>query len=202
MCSSDLIFGSSIGSGQLISRNGRYKIYPILGAGILLVALSLLSRLTPTTPYWQVAMGTLLFGAGLGLTMQTILTAVQNAVDLRDMGTATASTTFFRQLGGSIGAAIFGSVLASRLAAHLAEGASTLGGASVINGINVNNIQAIRELTGPVRDLVLSALTYALNDVFLTGVPFAAVSLVVALFLPEVPLATRHHGPSVRTPTE
>ena len=102
----------------------------------------------------------------------------------------------------SIGAAIFGSVLASRLAAHLAEGASAVGGASVINGINVNNIQAIRELTGPVRDLVLSALTYALNDVFLTGVPFAAVSLVVALFLPEVPLASRHHGPSVRAPAD
>ncbi|MFN0069897.1 MAG: MFS transporter, partial [Chloroflexota bacterium] len=185
------IFGSSIASGQLISRTGRYKIYPILGAALLVVSLGLLGQLTTGTPYWQVGIFTLLFGAGLGLTMQTILTAVQNAVDMRDMGTATASTTFFRQLGGSIGAAIFGSVLASRLAFHLSNSTT---GSSLAGGINTNNIESIRALTGPVREFVLTALTYALNDVFLAGVPFALLALISAFFLPEIPLASRAHG--------
>ena len=77
---------------------------------------ALLSRLEVDTPYWQVALLSLLFGVGLGMTMQTIVTAVQNAVEYRDMGTATSSTTFFRQMGGAIGAAVFGAILASRLA--------------------------------------------------------------------------------------
>jgi EmrB/QacA subfamily drug resistance transporter len=184
------IFGSSIMSGQLISRNGRYKIYPIIGAAVLVVGLFLLGRLETTTPYWQLAIYTLMFGSGLGLTMQTILTAVQNAVDVRDMGTATASTTFFRQLGAAIGAAVFGSVLASRLNYYLAAGAvGELGGS-----VNTNNIESIRALTGPVREFVLTALTHSLNDVFLTGVPFAATALIVAFFIPEVPLASRQHS--------
>lgn len=186
------IFGSSIGAGRMISRNGRYKIYPITGAAVLVVSLGLLSRLTIETPYWQVAVATLLFGAGLGLTMQTILTAVQNAVEFRDMGAATASTTFFRQLGGAIGAAVFGSVLASRLTFHLGEAGTSQ---SIPPGLNTNNIQAIQALTGPVRDLVLTALTQALNDVFLTGVPFAALALIVAFFIPEIPLASRAPEP-------
>jgi EmrB/QacA subfamily drug resistance transporter len=190
------IFGASIFSGQLISRNGRYKIFPILGAAILVTGLLLLSRLETTTLFWQVALYTFMFGAGLGLTMQTILTAVQNAVDMRDMGTATAATTFFRQLGAAIGAAVFGSVLASRLNVYLAEIAGgALGGLD--SGVNTNNIESIRALEGPIRDFVLTALTHALNDVFLTGVPFAAVALIVAFFIPEVPLASRQHAPAV-----
>jgi Na+/melibiose symporter-like transporter len=187
------IFGSSILSGQLISRNGRYKIYPIVGAAVLAAGLFLMGRLETTTPYWQVALYTLMFGSGLGLTMQTILTAVQNAVDVRDMGTATASTTFFRQLGAAIGAAVFGSVLASRLNYYLAD---VTGGAlgDLSGAVNTNNIESIRALTGPVRDSVLAALTHSLNDVFLTGVPFAAMALIVAFFIPEVPLASRQHG--------
>jgi len=188
------IFGASIGSGQLISKNGRYKIYPILGAGTIVIGLLLLARLEPTTPYWQIALFTFMFGAGLGLTMQTILTAVQNAVDVRDMGTATASTTFFRQLGAAIGAAVFGSVLASRLNHYLMDVTGGALGGGLESGINTNNIESIRALTGPVRDFVLAALTHSLNDVFLTGVPFAALALVVAFFIPEVPLASRRPG--------
>ena len=85
------------------------------------VALLTLSRLGVDTPFWQVAVYTYLFGAGLGFTMQTIVTAVQNSVDRRDMGAATSSITFFRQMGGSVGAALFGAVLSSRLAHYLAE---------------------------------------------------------------------------------
>jgi EmrB/QacA subfamily drug resistance transporter len=186
------IFSTSITSGQLISRTGRYKIYPVLGAVIMTVALLTLSRLGVDTPFWQVAGYTYLFGAGLGFTMQTIVTAVQNSVERRDMGAATSSITFFRQMGGSVGAALFGAVLSSRLAHYLAEQLARAGirpGAAAAQ-VDANNVQAIQQLTEPVRSVVLTAFTHALDDVFLIGVPFVAVAIVVALLLKEEPLRT------------
>jgi EmrB/QacA subfamily drug resistance transporter len=186
------IFSTSIGSGQLITRTGRYKIYPIIGSVILALAMFLLSRLAVDTPFWQVALYEYLFGAGLGFTLQTIVTAIQNAVEFRDMGAATSSATFFRQMGGSIGAAVFGAVLSSRLTHYLAEQFARAGvqpgtGAS---GVDANDVQAIQRLVGPVKHIVLSAFTNALDDVFLVGVPFIVVAFVVSLFLREVPLRT------------
>jgi EmrB/QacA subfamily drug resistance transporter len=186
------IFSTSITSGQLITRTGRYKVYPVAGAVIMTVALLALSQLGVDTPFWQVALSTYLFGAGLGLTMQTIVTAVQNSVEYRDMGAATSSTTFFRQMGGSVGAALFGAVLSSRLAHYLSE---QLARAGIQPGpgrprIEVNDIQAIQQLTGPVKNVVLGAFTSALDDVFLVGVPFMLVAIVVALLLKEEPLRT------------
>jgi EmrB/QacA subfamily drug resistance transporter len=183
------IFTTSISSGQLITRTGRYKIYPIIGGVVLAVAMFLLAKLQVDTPFWQVFLYEFLFGAGLGFTLQTIVTAIQNAVEFRDMGAATSSATFFRQMGGSIGAAVFGAVLSSRLAIHLAERLAASGvqpGAG--SAINPNDVQAIQRLTGPAKTLVLGAFTDALNDVFLVGVPFILVAFVVSLFLKEVPL--------------
>jgi EmrB/QacA subfamily drug resistance transporter len=184
------IFSTSITSGQLITRTGRYKIYPIIGGVVLSVAMFLLARLEVDTPFWQVALYEYLFGAGLGFTLQTIVTAVQNAVEFRDMGAATSSATFFRQMGGSIGAAVFGAVLSSRLAIYLSERLAEAGvrpGAGTA-AINPNDVQAIQRLTGPAKSLVLGAFTDALDDVFLVGVPFVLVAFVVSLFLKEVPL--------------
>jgi EmrB/QacA subfamily drug resistance transporter len=182
------IFSTSIAAGQMISRTGRYKIYPVLGAAILVVAMIALTRLSATTAYWQVAVAVYVWGAGIGLTMQTILTAVQNAVDYKDLGTATGAVTFFRQIGGAIGAAAFGAMLSSRLASHLADefgGHAPSGAAS-----DANNVQAIQHLTGPVRERVLDAFSSALDDVFLVGVPIVILALVVALTLKEIPLRT------------
>ena len=154
------IFSTSITSGQLISRTGRYKIYPVLGAVIMTVGLLALSRLDVDTPFWQVAIYEYLFGAGLGFTMQTIVTAVQNSVERRDMGSATSSITFFRQMGGSVGAALFGAVLSSRLAHYLAEQLARAGIQPGAGGprVEANNIQAIQQLTEPVRSVVLRRL--------------------------------------------
>ncbi|HEY9474799.1 MAG TPA: MDR family MFS transporter [Mycobacteriales bacterium] len=194
------IFSTSITSGQLITRTGRYKIYPILGAAILVGALGGLATLGTDTPYWQLAVTEFAFGAGLGLTMQTIVTAVQNSVEFRDMGVATSSTTFFRQMGASIGTAVFGAVLASRLTTHITEQfahapAAVAGNAAGVN-VDANDIQAIARLAAPVRALVLRAFADALDDVFLVGVPFVLVALVTALFLKEIPLRSRGDGPS------
>jgi EmrB/QacA subfamily drug resistance transporter len=188
------IFSTSITSGQLITRIGKYKPYPIIGAVVLIISLLALSRLEVDTPYWQAAIYMYLFGAGLGFTMQTIVTAVQNAVEFRDLGAATSAVTFFRQMGGSVGAAVFGAVLTTRLAHYLSEAFATLGpaaGAAASGaGADANNIQAIQALNEPVKGLVLGAFTKALDDVFLIGVPFIVVALIVALFLKEVPLRT------------
>jgi EmrB/QacA subfamily drug resistance transporter len=185
------IFSTSISSGQLISRTGRYKVYPIIGAAVLVVSLLLLHQLDADTPYWQAAIYVYFFGAGLGFTMQTIVTAVQNSVAMPDMGAATSSTVFFRQTGGSIGAAVFGAVLSSRLTTHLQE---RLSGLPVPAGrtpkVDANNIEAIQHLKEPLKHLVLSAFSSAIDDVFLTGVPFVAVAFVVAFFLKELPLRT------------
>jgi EmrB/QacA subfamily drug resistance transporter len=190
------IFVTSIGSGRLITRTGRYKIYPILGAAILVVALFLLSRLRVDTPYRQLAVYMFAFGAGLGLTMQTITTAVQNAVEFRDMGTATSATTFFRQMGGTIGAAIFGAVLTNRLAVHVAEQMGGAAGSLPARGVEMNDIQAIHALPEPIQMVVLTAFTRALDDVFLVGVPIVLLALVVALFLKEIPLRTGAKRPA------
>ena len=179
------LFVTSIASGRLISRTGRYKIYPILGSSILIVALLLLGTIAVATPYWQVAIYAGVFGLGLGLTLQTVVVAVQNSVDIRDMGVATSSATFFRSLGGAIGAATFGAVLGIRLDAHLADRLGPDGGGA---GVDANDIQAMRALAEPTRHLVLGAFTDSLNDVFLVCVPFIVIALAIALMLPEVPL--------------
>jgi EmrB/QacA subfamily drug resistance transporter len=179
------IFGSSVPAGRRISRTGRYKIFPIAGAVLMTAALLGLSQLAADTPYWQTAIAIFLLGAGLGLTMQTILTAIQNAVDYQYLGTATGATTFFRQIGGAIGTAAFGAVLASRLSTHLADEFHGHAPAA-----DTNDVSAIQALQGPVREHVLNAFTHALDDVFFIGVPVVVLAFFVALALKEVPLRT------------
>jgi len=191
------IFSTSITSGQLITRTGRYKIFPVIGAVVMTVAMFLLSRLGVDTPFWQVALYEYLFGAGLGFTMQTIVTAVQNSVEYRDMGSATSSTTFFRQMGGSVGAAVFGAVLSSRLTHYLIEQLAKAGVQPGAGGpkVEANDVQAIQHLGEPIKSVVLWAFTHALDDVFLVGVPFMVAAVVVALMLKEVPLRTGEPQP-------
>jgi len=188
------ILVASIGSGTIMSRTGRYRMFPIVGASLMVIALGLLSTLSVDTPYWQLALFMLVFGTGLGMTMQTLVTAIQNDVPHRDMGAATGSTTFFRQMGGAIGTAAFGAVLGIQLSRNLEEG---LGAAGVGSGaVDVNDVQAIQELEGPVRDIVLRAFGDAIGDVFLVGLPLLVVALIAALFLKEKPLQTGRPEPS------
>ncbi|MGI8694553.1 MAG: MDR family MFS transporter [Geodermatophilaceae bacterium] len=183
------LLSSSVVAGLLMSKTGRYKIFPVVGSALLVVALLLMSTLAVDTPYWRIGVFMLVFGVGLGMTMQTLVTAIQNDVPHRDMGAATGSTTFFRQMGAAIGTAVFGAVLGSQLARYLAAG---LGGAGLpsAGSIDVNNVTAIQALDGPARDIVLGAFGDAIGDVFLIGVPFLVLAFVVALFLKEKPLKT------------
>ncbi|MFD0331128.1 MFS transporter [Streptacidiphilus monticola] len=175
------IMFTAIGSGRIMAKTGKYKIYPIVGALVIIGSLLLLSRITNHTPYWQVAIFAFIFGAGLGLTMQTLVTAIQSAVDFRDMGVATASATFFRQIGASIGTAIFGTVLTSRLKHYM-------GPAPAGQKMDTNNVQAIQHLQEPIKSHVTAAFAHAIGDLFLVGVPFIVIALGFALVLKEVPL--------------
>ncbi len=186
------IFATSISSGQIMSRTGRYKWMPITGSAVVGGAMFALSRIQVDTTYSVLAVIMFAFGAGLGLTMQVVVTAVQNSVDRRDMGAATASVTFFRSMGGAVGTALFGAILNTRLAHHLTEtvpaaAQSQLGAAAA----GANDITALQTLPEPVRTWVLTAFTQAMDDVFLVGVPFMVVALVVATFMTERPLADR-----------
>ncbi|MGH2551230.1 MAG: MFS transporter, partial [Thermomicrobiales bacterium] len=180
----------SILAGQLITRKGRYKIYPVIGSIVVICALIVLSQLSADAHYAQVAVGALLFGAGMGLTMQTVVVAVQNSVEYRDMGVATSSATFFRSLGGAIGTAVLGAILTTRLDHHLADRLDSAGTSVDRSTIDANNIESIRALTEPARGIVGEAFTSATNDVFLSCLPFIAAALIVILFLKEVPLRT------------
>jgi EmrB/QacA subfamily drug resistance transporter len=190
------IFSTSIAAGRRMSRTGRYRLYPIVGASVTALALVLLSTLDTDTPYWFAGLSMFVMGLGLGLTMQVLVVVVQNSVDRTDMGVATASVAFFRQMGGSFGTALFGAILSSRLAVHLAEAMRDAPPdtppAAVGNPETMaNDVKAIQALPEPLQELVTGAFSSALHDMFLSAVPLVLVALAVAFFIKEVPLATR-----------
>jgi EmrB/QacA subfamily drug resistance transporter len=186
------IFSTSISGGQIMVRTGRYKWMPISGSLLVGGALLAFSRLTVDTHYWVIALMMFAFGAGLGMTMQVVVTAVQNSVDRKHMGVATASVAFFRSMGGAIGVALFGAILNTRLPKHLKEivPAQAQGQLGAASG-SINNVTAIRGLPEPIKGWVLEAFTRSMDDVFLIAVPFMAVAFLIALTMREKPLAGR-----------
>jgi len=185
------IFTTSIGGGQIMARTGRYKWMPITGAAVVGAALFAFSRLEVDTPYYVIALIMYAFGSGLGFTMQVVVTAVQNSVDRRHMGVATASVTFFRSMGGAIGTALLGAILNIRLAHHLNDIVGAAQGRGPAGPIQTNDVTAIRALPEPIKSWVLEAFTRAMDDVFLVAVPFMVVALVIAVTMREKPLKGR-----------
>jgi len=183
---------TSILSGRIISRTGRYKVFPIIGTAFAAIGMALLSTMSVSTPYWQIALYLLVLGIGIGNVMQVLVIAVQNAVNPREVGVATSGSTFFRSVGGTIGTALFGAVMTGQLAAHLTEslpaGAAGPGGVTALTSA----MSTISTLPDSIKPIVLDAFTTSLDRVFLTAVPILVVGFVLALFLPEVPLRTSH----------
>ena len=193
------IFTTSIGGGQIMARTGRYKWMPITGALVVGGALLAFSTLQVDTPYYLMALIMYAFGAGLGFTMQVVVTAVQNSVDRRNMGAATASVTFFRSMGGAIGTALLGAILNIRLKHHLSEIVGAAGQAPS-GPIRTDDVTAIKALPEPIKSWVLEAFTRSIDDVFLVAVPFMAVAFVIALTMREKPLRGRdQHSDSATT---
>ena len=193
------LFTTSIGGGRVMARTGRYRWYPTIGASLVIVAVVLLSTLGTTTPYWFAGLAMFVMGAGLGFTMQVLVIAVQNSVARTEIGVATSSVQFFRQMGGSFGAALFGAILSSRLAVHLAQAASGAPrGALPEEGLGdvSNDVDAINALPEPAHSLVTGAFSNAMSDMFLWAIPIVIAALVVGVFLKEIPLASRDSAPA------
>jgi DNA-binding MarR family transcriptional regulator len=174
---------TSVVSGQLISRWGKYRIFPIIGTAVITVGMILLSRLGVSTSLWMAALAMVVLGLGLGMVMQVLVLAVQNAVDYKFLGVATSGSTMFRSIGGSIGVSLFGAIFANRLHTELAHRF----GQSVHLPV-ATAPAAIRALPPPVRNSYAHALTAALSPVFFVAALISSVAFILALLLPDVPL--------------
>jgi predicted MFS family arabinose efflux permease len=179
---------AAIASGRVISRIGRYRVFPIAGTAILVVGMFLLSRLSVGTAPWLASVYMLVVGVGIGLVMQVLVLVVQNDVRPQEMGVATSTATFFRSVGGSFGVAIFGTIFASRLADQLARLPHAVT-ARLGSGVHLNPAQA-KHLPARVHTDFLNAFAHALHGVFLWGMVLVAVPFVLSWLLKEVPLRT------------
>jgi len=186
------LMGASITSGRLMTKFGRYRIFPIVGSLVLAFGLWLFSHLTLTTKEWVLGSWMLVIGLGLGCFMQVMTLAIQNSVERRQLGTATSSATFFRSLGSAFGGALFGAILVSRLSRHLTELLPTGVGASNIKSIQAGGSSALHGLPPALANNILAAFVRSFHDMFLLTIPFALLTFAAALFLKEVPLRGSH----------
>lgn len=184
---------ASIVAGKLMTSLGRYRIFPIIGTLMLILGLWLFSHLGLETSYLILSAWMVVIGLGLGQLMQVPTLAVQNSVEFRNMGTATAAVSFARSIGGALGGAIFGSILVSRLTHYLTGMLPSDLAGKVSSGIN-SGIGQLSVLPAWLRHDVLVSYVDAFRDMFLIAIPFVVAAFIVALFLRETPLRdTTHH---------
>jgi EmrB/QacA subfamily drug resistance transporter len=180
---------SSVISGQFVSKTGRYKWLPIIGTLLVSVSLVLLSTMTPSLPVWTLCSYLAVMGVGLGMSMQILILIVQNSFPISQVGTATASNNYFRQIGASLGSAVVGSLFVARLTQLLTDrmpgGGNTAAGSS-----NSFTPAIVRELPETVRGVIIGAYNDALTPVFLYMVPLILIAVVLLCFVKEKPLAT------------
>ncbi|WP_019634752.1 MDR family MFS transporter [Actinomadura atramentaria] len=216
------IMSLSMVSGQITSRTGRYKIFPVIGSGLLVVGMLMLFGLTADTSLVYVDAAMFVVGAGLGLNMQTIVLAMQNAVPPRDIGVATSSTTFFRQLGGTLGVAVFLSIVYSTVSDKIAgsfadargtaafqaaakahpEQMKTLHDASSGGDDVLNNMTFLNHLDPALAHPFKAGFTGALTVAFLVGAGVLLIALVLSALIKEVPLRTHAAAFSKNEPDE
>jgi EmrB/QacA subfamily drug resistance transporter len=180
---------TSIVSGQLITRWGRYKVFPVVGTAVMAVGMFLLSTLGASSSVWHAALFALVLGLGLGMVMQVLVLAVQNAVDYSVLGVATSGSTLFRQVGGSIGVALFGTIFANRLSSELASRLPA--GAKLPK---TTDPHTIGQLPPKVHAAFEGAFAAALQPVFLMAAGISLLAFALAWLLNEVPLRTGTHA--------
>ncbi|MFE9423565.1 MFS transporter [Kitasatospora sp. NPDC006697] len=189
---------TSIGSGQIVARTGRYRVFPILGTAVVAIGLVLLSRLTESTSTTVMSFYFLVFGLGLGLVLQVLVLIVQNSVGYQDLGVATAAATFFRSIGASFGVSIFGTIFTTGLNHRLTD---ALRGLQLPAGFSPKEITAdprvIHGLPPAVAHGILHAYASSIAHVFLYAAPVAAVAFLLALFIKEQPLRASVTAPDL-----
>ncbi|WP_314148626.1 MDR family MFS transporter [uncultured Leifsonia sp.] len=185
------LLGTSIASGIAITRTGKYKLFPILGTIITGIAMVCMTTLAASTPIWLICLYLFIFGAGLGLIMQVVVLVVQNAVPASQLGTATSTNNYFREVGAALGTAVFGTLFTTRLTENLTDvftkaGASASDAAGATSTISPEVLNALPE---PIHTGVVDAYANALAPVFWYLLPFIAVAFLLALFLKQIPLS-------------
>ncbi len=190
-----LVFGmlvALVGSGRLITKTGHYRIFPIIGTLVTAVGMWLFSHLTLQTTSLQLSLWMVVVGLGIGSFLQVMTLAVQNAVPRSELGVATASATFFRSIGSSLGGAIFGAILTNRLAYHLKQLLPQVpGGHTAVSAASIQSSassQAIALLPHSIGQDVLQAFVLSFHDMFLLAIPVLGLAFIAALFLREMPL--------------
>jgi MFS family permease len=185
------IMPASIIGGRLISKIGKYKVFPIAGTAIAAVGMFLMSRLTETTGAAERGVFMFVLGLGMGLVMPVLTLAVQNALPFKDIGTGTSANLFFRNMGGSFGTAIFGAVLINRFshysATELPKGGGVSGGGSP-NGLSRKALDALNVQHPGIEPAILHIFVQAMSVVFLVATVTMAVAWALSLFLKQVPL--------------
>ncbi|OIK26776.1 MDR family MFS transporter [Streptomyces malaysiense] len=196
-----MVFGlllSSTVSGQIVSRTGRWKVFPVAGTAVTAIGLLLLHRLDETSSTAEMSTYFFVFGLGLGLVMQVLVLIVQNAVSYEDLGVATSGATFFRSIGASFGVAVFGTVFASRLADRLT---AAFAGVRLPPGIDADTLKSdprgIAGLPPALRPAALHAYASSITDVFLYAAPVAFLGFLLAWLLKEEPLRGSVTAPDV-----
>ncbi|ARJ06678.1 MFS transporter [Humibacter sp. BT305] len=184
------LLGTSIASGVIITRTGKYRLFPILGTLITAGAMVAMTTLAATTPVWLICVYLFFFGAGLGLIMQVVVLVVQNAVPAAQIGVATSSNNYFREVGAALGTAVFGTIFTTRLSENLTS-VFTQAGASAADASQATatlDPQALNQLPEAVHQGVVDAYADALAPVFWYLLPFIAAAFVLSLFLKQIPL--------------
>ncbi|MCX5527880.1 MFS transporter [Streptomyces bobili] len=182
---------ASIFSGNVVSKTGTYRVFPIVGSLVMGVGLYLMSLMDPSTGAWLESLFMFVLGTGIGLCMQVLTIAVQNTVEYADLGTATSGVTFFRTLGSAFGTAVFGTIYANALAPNLEEGiasATATGADPATVSRAATSPEALHQLPPDTAAPLVGAYADTIQTVFLWTVPVAALGFVVALFLKQVPL--------------
>ena len=181
------LFVASTLAGRVVTRTGRWKIFPVVGLFCVAVGLALLARLHVGSGKLVIGIDIAVVGIGLGLTMQILILAAQNAAAHRDLAATTSGVSFFRNLGGAVGVAAFGAILAGQVSSGMADRlrAAHL---RVEGGSGLGSPEAVQRLPGPIRDIVIASFTDAMQTVFVVGVPVALAGFLVVLALKELPL--------------
>jgi EmrB/QacA subfamily drug resistance transporter len=174
----------SLSSGVIVGRTGKYKLFPVVGCAVMAIGFVLLSRMGPDTSTLVQSLYLVVFGAGIGMCMQVLVLIVQNTVDFADLGVATGGVTFFRTIGSSFGAAVFGSLFNNFLHSRLVDALAASGAPPEA----AQSPDALHKLAPEMAAPIAAAYADALDQVFLYAAPVAVVGFVLALMLKQVPL--------------
>lgn len=185
------LMGTSIYSGIAITRSGQYKKYPIAGTVVTIFAMLWMTTLAASTPIWVICCMLFFFGAGLGLIMQVVVLVVQNSVSADIVGTATSTNNYFREVGASLGVAVFGSIFTSRLGTSLTEVFAGSGSAAgnPEQAAATLSPEAMSQLPEPVQNGIVAAYAQSLAPVFWYLIPFLILAFLLALKLKQIPLS-------------